>query len=73
MSPLPQLTNPQDIHQLVQLFFDLLDRFFIAHSLDGHPGESGIVRRRDSQAFYIIAALGKEADNAGQSARFVFQ
>lgn len=73
MSPLPQLADPQDIHQLVQLLFNLLNRFFIAHGLNGHSGESGIVRRRDSQAFYIIATLGKEADNAGQCTRFVFQ
>ena len=60
-----------DMAKMIRFYKDVLG--FEIKGLNGHSGESGIVRRRDSQAFYIIATLGKEADNAGQCTRFVFQ
>ena len=60
------------IHQLVQLFFDLLKHFIGPFGHDGHAGEIGVVGVVDRQRLDVVAASAEQPGDSRQRAELVF-
>lgn len=67
-----EVLDVDDIHELLELFVDLLEDFVIAADNDGHAGGAGIEGRAHVEGVDIEAASGEHAGHAGQNAEFVF-
>ncbi len=63
---LGQVDHPDGIHQLVELFFDLVDDTVVAPDHDGHTRHLGIVGHPDHQAVDVIASGREKVGHPGQ-------
>ena len=67
------MSTTVDRHEPVELLLDLLDHHRRAGGDDGDARQvRAVLGLRHRQALDVVAAAGKQADDAGQHARLVF-
>src|SRR5256885_3240620 len=69
----PQLGDAQDVHELVHLLLDLLERVLAAVDAQGQPRDVRPFRRADGEALDVVAAPREELRNARQRAGAVLE
>ena len=67
-----ELDDFDDVDELVELFFDLLQGGFVGGDDHGDAGDPLVIGDADGEAVDVVAPAGKEPGNAGEHPEIVF-
>ena len=67
-----EIDHPNHVHELVELFQDLIQHLVVSNSNHGNAGQRAIVGRCNIEGMNVETPAAKHAGNASQHAEFIF-